>query len=77
MRALQALPRPDQQRIAARIDSLSQNPRPPGSEKLKGDDSLYRVRQGDYRIIHTIKDAELLVLVITIDNRRDVYRRRK
>jgi mRNA interferase RelE/StbE len=77
VRALRAFPRPDQVRIAARIDALSRNPRPPGNEKLKGDDGLYRVRQGDYRIIYTIKDAELLVLVITIGNRRDVYRRRK
>jgi len=38
-------------------------------------DDLYRVRQGDYRIIYAIKDAELLVVVITIGNRRDVYRR--
>ena len=38
---------------------------------------MYRVRQGDYRVIYTIKDAELVVLVITIGNRRDVYRRKK
>jgi mRNA interferase RelE/StbE len=75
VRVLESLPRPDQQRIAARIDALSKNPRPPGNEKLRGADGLYRVRQGDYRIIYTVKDAELVVLVITIGNRRDVYRR--
>jgi mRNA interferase RelE/StbE len=64
-------------RIGARIDSLSKNPRPSGSEKLQGADGLYRVRQGDYRIIYTIKDATLVVVVITIGNRREVYRRRK
>jgi len=50
------------------------DPRPPGNEKLRGEDQLYRVRQGDYRVIYTIKDAELLVLIITIGHRREVYR---
>jgi mRNA interferase RelE/StbE len=74
---LRDIPRQDQVRIAARIDSLSKNPRPLGSEKLKGLEDLYRVRQGDYRIIYTIKDADLVVVVITIGNRREVYRRGK
>ena len=72
---LREIPRPDQQRIATRIDSLSKNPRLPGSEKLRGAEDLYRVRQGDDRVIYTMKDAELIVVVITIGNRRDVYRR--
>lgn len=71
---MKTLPRRDQQRIASRIDALSKNPRPPGNEKLRGEDQLYRVRQGDYRVIYTIKDAELLVLIITIGHRREVYR---
>jgi mRNA interferase RelE/StbE len=61
-------------RIAQRIDALSENPRPPGCKKLKGDDNLWRVRAGDYRIVFSIHDDLLLVLVIRIAHRREVYR---
>ena len=54
---------------------LADNPRPPGSIKLKGEDS-YRIRVGDYRIIYTIQDDRLIVLVIEVGHRRDIYRRR-
>jgi mRNA interferase RelE/StbE len=48
-------------------------PRPAGCERLTGED-LYRIRQGDYRVIYSLADAELTVLVIHIGHRRDVYR---
>jgi mRNA interferase RelE/StbE len=73
---LRNLERPDQVRVAARIDSLAQNPRPRGVEKLSGEEDLYRVRVGNYRIIYQIQDARLLVLVVKIGHRRDVYRKR-
>jgi mRNA interferase RelE/StbE len=56
------------------IDSLAANPRPQGVEKMKGEKNLYRVRTGDYRILYTIEDRKLIVLVVKIGNRRDVYR---
>lgn len=59
--------------LAKRIHALAKNPRPAGSEKLTGDD-LYRIRQGDHRIVYSIEDAVLTVLVVRIGNRRDVYR---
>ena len=71
---LRALPRRDQRRLAARIDALADNPRPPGVKKLAGEESLYRLRSGDYRILYTVKDALLIVLIIKIGHRRDVYR---
>lgn len=65
----------DRQRIVRRIQSLSENPRPPGCQKLSGYDR-YRIRQGDYRIVYEIRDLEVLVVVIKIGHRRDVYRHR-
>lgn len=61
-------------RIGQKLDSLEKNPRPHGVEKLEGEDSLYRVRVGDYRIVYQLFDRKLLVLVVRIAHRRDVYR---
>lgn len=61
-------------RVAQKIDALAENPRPPGCKKLKGDDNLWRVRAGDYRIVFSIHDDVLLVVVIRIAHRREVYR---
>jgi mRNA interferase RelE/StbE len=61
--------------IAARIDELAANPRPVGVEKLSGTVDAYRVREGDYRIVYQIKDRVLVVLIVHIGHRRDVYRK--
>ncbi len=61
-------------RIAGAIDGLAANPRPPGAKALRGDSSILRIRIGDYRIFYTVEDAVLLVLVVRIGHRRDVYR---
>ena len=61
-------------RIAATVESLAQNPRPPGVEKLKGYDHRYRVRCGDYRVIYEFDDKVLIILVLRIGHRRQVYR---
>ena len=73
---LAALSLPLQKRIDTRIRALSENPRPSGVKKLAGDENLYRLRVGDYRIIYQIQDKALLVLVIKISHRREVYRKR-
>jgi len=70
---LEAVPKKDRQRIVARIRNLSVEPRPPGCERLSGQD-LYRVRQGNYRILYTVQDADLVVVIVTIGHRREVYR---
>jgi mRNA interferase RelE/StbE len=70
----EALPKKDRQRVAARIQALATEPRPPGCEKLSGQDTFYRVRQGNYRILFTADDAALLVVVYKIGHRREVYR---
>ena len=60
--------------IASHIKSLSENPRPFGSIKLSGFEKIYRIRVGVYRIVYTIKDDILIVEVIKIDHRRNIYR---
>ena len=69
-----ALPRKEQQRIAIRIDGLVENPRPIGAIKLAGEEGVYRLRSGDYRILYALQDNLLLVLVLKIGHRREVYR---
>ena len=64
----------DRQRLARRIGALRTQPRPPGCQKLAGDEERYRVRQGRYRVIYAIDDAERLVTVFRIGDRKDVYR---
>jgi len=71
---LARVPTKDRRRIVTRIGALAANPRPVDAEKLSGDDK-YRIRQGDYRILYEIVDADLIVIVVRIGNRREVYRR--
>ncbi|HYK05065.1 MAG TPA: type II toxin-antitoxin system RelE/ParE family toxin [Thermoanaerobaculia bacterium] len=65
----------DRERITRRILALVDDPRPPGVEKLSGTSEKYRIRQGDFRILYEIQDAVLIVTVIKIANRKDVYRK--
>ena len=64
----------DRQRIVASIRALAGEPRPAGCEKLAGESNRYRVRVGRYRVVYSIADAELLVLVVRVADRKDVYR---
>lgn len=75
VKVLAALPRREQQRIRAAIDLLTEQPRPPGCVALSGEERAYRVRVGDYRILYEVFDDRLVVQVIRIGHRRDVYRR--
>jgi mRNA interferase RelE/StbE len=70
---LERLPDKVRRQIVKRILALGDHPRPPGAEKLTGED-LYRIRQGDYRVLYQIQDQALIVLVVRIGNRREVYR---
>ena len=70
---LERLPEKIRRQLAKRIQALTEHPRPVGVEKLTGDD-LYRIRQGDHRVVYSIADPVLTVLVMRIGNRRDVYR---
>jgi mRNA interferase RelE/StbE len=74
-REIRALPRPEQRRIIAKAQSLADNPRPAGSVKLLGATKLWRIRSGVYRIVYQIQDERVLVTIVRVAHRRDVYRR--
>jgi mRNA interferase RelE/StbE len=73
-RQLKAFAPPVQKRLVRRLKTLRDNPRPQGVKKLAGEDDLYRIREGDYRIIYAIQDKELIILVVKIGNRKEIYR---
>ncbi len=70
---LKKIPKKDVIRILSAIQTLAENPRPQQSKKLSGQDR-YRLRQGNYRILYSIEDDQLIVCVVKIGDRRDVYR---
>lgn len=70
---LRGIPRDDVSRLLGRAELLRDNPRPPDSEKLSGHE-LYRVRQGSYRIVYSIDDGAVVIEVIKIGHRREIYR---
>ncbi len=71
---LTRLPKKIAERIVAAIEALTENPRPPGSLKLEGEKNRYRIRIGDYRVVYSIEDDVLTVLIIRIRHRKDAYR---
>jgi mRNA interferase RelE/StbE len=73
VKELEALPPKERQRIVTKIRKLATDPRPSGSEKLSGH-QLYRVRQGNFRILYSVDDAAFCLIVVKIGHRRDVYR---
>ena len=71
---IQAIPRKkDRQRIVRKIRQLAEDPRPSGCQKLSGRDR-YRIRQGAYRIVYSVEDDRLIVYVVKVGHRSDVYR---
>lgn len=76
-RQFKALADPIRKRIVKRLRTLKDNPRPQGVKKLAGKDDLYRIREGDYRIIYTIRDQELIILVLKIGNRKEISGNRR
>ena len=74
VRSLALLQRQDQQRIRAALDLLAENPRPPRCLSLKGEEGVYRIRVGDFRILYEVFDQALVVQMIRIGHRREVVR---
>ncbi len=68
------LDRPVQFRLLPHLDALADNPRPPGVVKMAGAEDFWRIRVGDWRIVYAIRDRELIVLVVKLGHRREVYR---
>jgi mRNA interferase RelE/StbE len=59
--------------VSDSLEKLQQDPRPSGVVKLKGEDKMYRLRVGDYRIVYTIEDNDKIIKVTRIGHRQDVY----
>jgi mRNA interferase RelE/StbE len=74
LRQLGKLPRPIQRRIREKVEALRDNPFPPSCKKLVGVGELWRVRAGDYRVVYEVRRGVLIVLVVAIGHRSDVYR---
>ena len=72
---LEKVPKKVLLKIVGRIKRLSKNPRPFGCEKLS-DEEKYRIRQGNYRIVYSIEDEKLFVIVVKIGHRKDIYKKR-
>jgi mRNA interferase RelE/StbE len=70
---VKGIPAEDLGRILTKIEALREDPRPSGCTKLSGQEH-YRIRQGHYRIVYEIHDARLIVVVVRVGHRRDVYR---
>lgn len=73
-RQIRKLPRPDQVRVVRVIQTLAVDPRPAGCRKLSGHDDVFRVRVGRYGVLYSIEDRRLIIIVLEIGDRKDVYR---
>lgn len=74
LKTFKKLNRPTQKKIAKKIDLLKIDPLPPSIVKLKGSNNFYRLRAGDHRIIYTIERNKLLILILKIGDRKDIYK---
>ena len=74
-KAYRAFPEDVRRGIEPKIDALAENPRPRGARKIEGEETAYRVRVGDYRIVYEVHDRVFLILVMNVGHRREVYRR--
>lgn len=73
-RQIRKLPRSDQVRVVRVIQTLAVDPRPAGCRKLSGHDDVFRVRVGRYRVLYSIEDRRLIIIVLKVGDRKDVYR---
>jgi mRNA interferase RelE/StbE len=73
-KAIKKIPKPDRRRISEKIDSLADELPSPEVTKMKGDNPFHRIRVGDYRIIYEIQDEVLVILIVKVGHRKDIYR---
>ena len=74
-KALKKIPKPDQKRISKKIDNLAENLPSPDTTKMKGNNPFHKIRVGDYQIVYEIQDDILLILIIKIGHRKDIYKK--
>lgn len=73
-RQLEKLTRDDQRRVARAIITLGDDPHPRGSRKLTGYDDVFRIRVGRYRVLYSVSGRKLVIIILKLGHRRDVYR---
>ncbi len=73
-RQIKKLPQGVQRTLVQAMTLLGDDPRPHGVEKMTGGENEYRIREGDYRVVYTIRDAALIVLIVRVGHRKDIYR---
>ena len=71
---LRQLPEPERTQLVALISGLARDPHPAGVQKLRGFESIYRLRMGSYRVVYEIIDQKLIIIVVKVGHRKDVYR---
>ena len=74
MKSMKRLPKRDLRRIKRKVDDLAENLPDPATTKMKGNNSFHRIRVGDYRIVYIIDEGRLVILVVKVGHRKDVYR---
>jgi mRNA interferase RelE/StbE len=74
-KALKKIPKADRMRIIDKIDSLIENSPNPDTTKMKGDNPFHKIRSGDYRIIYEIQEDILLILIVKVGHRKEIYRK--
>ena len=74
-KSLKKIPKKDLVKIIELIQILAIRPYPQGCRKLSGEDNVYRVRQGNYRVIYEVLDGELIILVLKVGHRKDIYQK--
>lgn len=75
LKSLKQLPKKELRRIKKKIDDLAENLPDPVTTKMKGDNSFHKIRSGDYRIVYEIHDDRLVILVVKVGHRKDIYER--
>ena len=75
MKSMKRLPKREQRRIKKKIDDLAENLPDPATTKMKGNNIFHRIRAGDYRIVYEIHEDRLVILVVKVGHRKDVYKR--
>ena len=75
LKTLKTLPAIDVKKIISTIQALALDPFPNGCRKISGEQSTYRVRQGNYRVIYEIEDHKMLILILKVGHRKDVYKK--
>jgi mRNA interferase RelE/StbE len=74
LKELEKLPRPMISKVVSAVDNLSSNPFPQGVRKLMGSESSYRIRLGDYRVLYSVIEKRLIIEIIRVGHRKDVYK---